>query len=63
MQLILIEAALAATTRLLQRANQIKNGGVHFHGSRHLRFGFFAVFFLRYCSALKEMNDDRDHRK
>src|ERR1700675_4941457 len=32
------------------------------HGDRHLSVSFFRCF-LSYCSALKEMNNDRNHRK
>jgi hypothetical protein len=34
-----------------------------FHGNRHLALSFVAAFFLCYWSALKEVNDDRNHRK
>jgi hypothetical protein len=39
-----------------------KNGGFHFDGNRHSALSFLAAF-LRHCSALKEMNDNRNHRK
>jgi hypothetical protein len=40
-----------------------KNGGFHFPWKPPLTFSPVAVFSLRYCSALKEMNNDRNHRK
>jgi hypothetical protein len=61
MHLILISLHWLVARRDLQllQATQ-KNGGFHFHGNRH---SSFLLRFLRYCSALKEMNDDRNHRE
>ena len=50
--------------RLVQiyRAAQ-KMAASTFRGNRQSGLSSFAAFFLCYCSALKEMNDDRNHRK
>jgi hypothetical protein len=43
--------------------NGKKMAACHFPGSRHGGLNVCRVFLLCHCSALKEVNDDRNHRK